>query len=66
VKTDSGFKHLADKYVPEGVKRFVDGRYFVVPSMWRDRLGYVMDNRVDAVHSHRYEKEINGRRKETS
>jgi hypothetical protein len=46
VTTDSGFKHLADKYVDEGMQRFVDGRYAsALPC--GGMLGYVMDNRLD-------------------
>ena len=46
VTTDSGFKHLADKYVEEGMQRFVDGKYATnLPC--GGMLGYVMDNRLD-------------------
>lgn len=46
VTTDSGFKHLADKYVKDGMQRFVDGKYSNgLPC--GGMLGYVMDNRLD-------------------
>jgi hypothetical protein len=45
VTTDSGFRHQVDKYVDEGVQRFVDGKYSAgLPC--GGMLGYVMDNRV--------------------
>jgi|GEM_PF-1594014 len=47
VTTSSGFKHLADRYVLEGVQRFVDGQYSAgLPC--GGMLGYVMDNAVAA------------------
>ena len=46
VTTDSGFKHLADKYVEEGMQRFVDGKY-ASKLPCGGMLGYVMDNRLD-------------------
>lgn len=45
VTTDSGFRHLGDQYIDEGVQRFVDGKYSAgLPC--GGMLGYVMDNRV--------------------
>jgi hypothetical protein len=45
VTTDSGFRHLADEYVKEGLQRFVDGKYSLgLPC--GGMLGYVMDNRT--------------------
>ncbi|MGD0092734.1 MAG: hypothetical protein ABSE73_22715 [Planctomycetota bacterium] len=45
VTTASGFRHLADKYVTDGLQRFVDGKYSVgLPC--GGMLGYVMDNEV--------------------
>jgi hypothetical protein len=62
VRTDSGFKHLADKYVTEGIQRFVDARYSSrLPC--GGMLGYVMDSRLDAAFS-QVQQEINARRKE--
>jgi hypothetical protein len=46
VTTDSGFKHLADKYVDDGMQRFVDGQY-ASDLPCGGMLGYVMDNRLD-------------------
>lgn len=47
VRIKSGFKHLADKYVTEGIQRFVDGEYSKgVPC--GGMVGYVMDNDLDA------------------
>ncbi len=46
VTSPSGFQHLADRYVEEGVQRFVDGQYAGnLPC--GGMLGYVMDNRLD-------------------
>lgn len=43
VKTASGFKHLADKYVDDGIVRFVKGQYSAgLPC--GGMVGYVMDN----------------------
>jgi hypothetical protein len=43
VTTPSGFKHLADKYVDEGVLRFVNGQYSAgLPC--GGMVGYVLDN----------------------
>ena len=43
VTTDSGFRHLADKYVKDGLQRFVEGKYSAgLPC--GGMLGYVMDN----------------------
>lgn len=45
VKTKSGISHLADKYVEDGIQRFVDGRYSAeLPC--GGMVGYVMDNKV--------------------
>lgn len=45
VTTDSGFRHLADEYVKEGLQRFVEGKYSLgLPC--GGMLGYVMDNRT--------------------
>jgi hypothetical protein len=46
VTSDSGFKHLADEYVEEGMQRFVDGKY-ASKLPCGGMLGYVMDNRLD-------------------
>ncbi len=46
VRTDSGFKHLADEYVDEGLLRFANSRYAEgLPC--GGMVGYVMDNEVD-------------------
>jgi len=46
VRTESGFKHLADEYVEDGLQRFVDGKYSSgLPC--GGMLGYVMDNCVN-------------------
>jgi hypothetical protein len=43
---NSGFKHLADRYVDEGLQKYVDGSYS--PKLYcAGMLGYVMDNRLD-------------------
>ena len=61
VRTASGFRHLADKYVEEGLQRFVDGKYSVgLPC--GGMLGYVMDNRVPEAFG-RVCDEISARRK---
>ncbi len=45
VTTASGFRHLADEYVKEGLQRFVEGKYSSgLPC--GGMLGYVMDNRT--------------------
>lgn len=45
VTTASGFRHMADKYVEEGLQRFVDGKYSAgLPC--GGMLGYVMDKRL--------------------
>ena len=45
VKRKSGIAHLADEYVEQGMKRFVDGQYSKgLPC--GGMIGYVMDNRV--------------------
>jgi hypothetical protein len=60
VTSDSGFKHLADKYVDDGVQRFVDGRY-ASGLPYGGMLGYVMDNRLDDAFT-RVQGEIEARR----
>ena len=45
VKNKSGLSHLADKYVDEGLRRFVDGRYSAGPPCG-GMVGYVMDGNV--------------------
>ena len=51
VTTASGFRHLADKYVDEGLQRFVDGKYSAgLPC--GGMLGYVMDNRASEAFIH--------------
>lgn len=45
VTTDSGFRHLTNEYVDEGLQRFVDGKYAADLSCGA-MLGYVMDNQV--------------------
>ncbi len=45
VKTEHGFVHLADKYVKEGIMRFVDCKYSKsIPC--GGMMGYVMDNQI--------------------
>jgi hypothetical protein len=45
VQTKKGISHLADKYVEEGMQRFVDGRYSSeLPC--GGMIGYVMDNKM--------------------
>ncbi|MBM4043928.1 MAG: hypothetical protein FJ279_02335 [Planctomycetes bacterium] len=62
VTTGSGFKHQADKYVTEGLQRFVDGKYSAgLPC--GGMLGYVMDNRLDDAFA-RVRSEIKARRAE--
>lgn len=46
VRTESGFKHSADEYVEDGLRRFVDGKYSAGLTCG-GMLGYVMDNCVD-------------------
>ncbi|MEO8498324.1 MAG: hypothetical protein ABI614_24950 [Planctomycetota bacterium] len=47
VRTSSGFKHLADKYVTQGMKRFVNSEYSKgLPC--GGMVGYVMDHDLDA------------------
>jgi len=61
VRTASAFRHLADKYVTDGMQRFVDGEYSKgVPC--GGMVGYVMDNRVDTAF-HRVRGEIKARRR---
>jgi hypothetical protein len=45
VTTPSGFRHLADKYVVEGLQRFVDGKYSAGQPVG-GMVGYVMDKRL--------------------
>ena len=46
VTTQSGFKHLADKYAADGIRRFVDGQYSAgLPC--GGMVGYVMDNNLN-------------------
>ena len=60
VTTGSGFKHLADKYVEDGMRRFVDGKYASnLPC--GGMLGYVMDNRLDEAFA-KVQGEIEARR----
>jgi hypothetical protein len=62
VRTKSGFKHLADEYVTEGIQRFVDGEYSKgVPC--GGMVGYVMDNDLNAAFR-RVRAEIKDRRRE--
>jgi len=45
VLTESGLRHLADKYAEEGIQRFVDGLYSAgLPC--GGMVGYVMDNQT--------------------
>jgi hypothetical protein len=46
VRTSSGFRHLADKYVDEGLNRFADEKY-AADQPCGGMVGYVMDNDVD-------------------
>jgi len=60
VMFESGFRHLADEYVREGLQKFVDETYSAgLPC--GGMIGYVMDNRVDDAFS-RVQSEINSRR----
>lgn len=61
VTTESGFRHLGDKYVDDGLQRFVDGRYSA-GQPYGGMLGYVMDNRLPEAFA-RVRKEITARRK---
>jgi hypothetical protein len=45
VRTGAGISQLADKYVEEGVQRFVDGRYSS-GLLCGGMVGYVMDNEM--------------------
>lgn len=59
VRTGSGFKHLADEYVKEGLQKFVDGQYSAgLP--YGGMLGYVLDNRIEEAFTN-VQKEIRGR-----
>ena len=50
VRTASGFRHLADEYVEEGLQRFVDGKYASgLPC--GGMFAYVMDDRVPEAFS---------------
>ena len=60
VTSNSGFKHLADKYVEGGMKRFVDGHY-ASSLPCGGMLGYVMDNRLDDAFA-KVQEEIEARR----
>ena len=61
VRTESGFKHLADKYVTDGMQRFVNGEYSKgVPC--GGMVGYVMDNDLDTAFR-RVRAEIKTRRR---
>lgn len=60
VRTSSGFKHLADKYVTQGLQRFVDGKYCATLP-YGGMIGYVMDNRIDVAFD-RVQREIKSRR----
>ncbi len=61
VPTKTGISHLADKYVEDGMQRFVDGRY-AAEMPCGGMVGYVMDNKVsDAFES--VESAIKARRK---
>jgi hypothetical protein len=60
VRTSSGFKHLADEYVTEGMQRFVDGIYSK-GVQFGGMVGYVMDNNIDAAFN-RVRNEIETRR----
>lgn len=61
VRTASGFKHLADEYVTEGMQRFVAGEYSKgVPC--GGMVGYVMDNALDTAFR-RVRAEIKDRRR---
>lgn len=46
VRTESGFKHLADQYVTEGMQRFVNGEYSK-GAPCGGMIGYVMDNDLE-------------------
>jgi hypothetical protein len=46
VTTKSGLHHLANKYVEEGMQKFVDGKY-ASDLPYGGMLGYVMDNKLD-------------------
>jgi hypothetical protein len=60
VTTKSGFKHLADKYVEDGMQRFTDGGYATnLPC--GGMLGYVMDDRLDDAFA-KVQEEIDVRR----
>jgi hypothetical protein len=59
VMTESGFKYLTDKYVTEGLQRFVDGQYCAgLPC--GGMVGYVMDDRIDDAFA-RVQREIQDR-----
>lgn len=60
VTTKSGFKHLADEYVKEGMQRFTDDKYASnLPC--GGMLGYVMDDRLDDAFA-KIQEEIDTRR----
>ena len=59
VTRKSGFKHLADAYVEEGMQRFIDGQYSCgLPC--GGMVGYVMDNQVETAFA-KVQSEIAGR-----
>lgn len=47
VTTESGFHHLADDYVKDGLQRFVDEGKYSAGLPCGGMLGYVMDNRIN-------------------
>jgi len=47
VRTQSGFRHLADEYVDEGLARFAGGKY-AGKQPCASMVAYVMDNDVEA------------------
>lgn len=47
VRTASGFRHLSDEYIEEGLMRFVDGRYSASQPVG-GMIGYVMDDDIEA------------------
>lgn len=46
VRTQSGFRHLVDEYVDEGLKRFVENKY-AAEQPCASMVAYVMDNEVE-------------------
>ena len=47
VRTQSGFKHLADEYAEKGLQRFVEDNHYSAGLPCGGMLGYVMDGRLD-------------------